>query len=542
MMYLIVFIGFASSGLVVFSQLSQIKNGWEAYLETIAIRQSRIMEIQTGFGYGGIIHNYKNYVISGAEKDAEYYHTFSDTTQLAIANYHSTKGITQKEKDALKIISETLYAYDAAFEKYENAYQYGMNIDSVTVTIQLNDGPALMALNDLKAVYDELTAKKNAIIRAKIKTSIYTLIGAIAIGLTLVISLSFILGNRIVKSVEFLKNNLVAISKGDISKKHIKIVYKDEVGAALEAMSEMKTKLREILGMVRETSDNFVNESNQLSSMAQVIADGAGQQAASTEEVSSSIEEMHANIRQNADNAKVTEDIAIHSSESVINGGQSSEVATQSMSDIADKIKIINDIAFQTNILALNAAVEAARAGEHGKGFSVVAAEVRKLAERSKVASEQIEQASKSGVDVSIKAKEQLTSVVPDMQKTVALVQEIASASQEQSSGAEQINNAIQQLNGITQQNAASSEQMASRAGELLIQARQLKRIVSFFKNGESKVKRASRLPSSGDRIKKVSSVQEPLPDSKHASAFEGSVKPILKNNSDKPEEGFEAF
>ncbi|MBU8891949.1 MAG: hypothetical protein KOO66_04170, partial [Bacteroidales bacterium] len=154
------------------------------------------------------------------------------------------------------------------------------------------------------------------------------------------------------------------------------------------------------------------------------------------------------------------------------------------MKEIAEKIQIVNDIAFQTNILALNAAVEAARAGEHGKGFAVVAAEVRKLAERSKVAADEINVVSKSGVEISDKAGKQLEAVVPEMEKTVKLVQEISASSQEQNSGSDQINSAVQQLSQVTQQNAAASEELATSAEELASQADQLKDVISFFNVG----------------------------------------------------------
>jgi len=194
---------------------------------------------------------------------------------------------------------------------------------------------------------------------------------------------------------------------------------------------------------------------------------------------------MVANIQNNSENAKQAEIIALKSAEGIRKGYDSTTYALNSMKKIAEKVSIIGDIAFQTNILALNAAVEAARAGEHGRGFAVVAAEVRKLAERSRLAAEEIDRIIRDSVKIADEAGRLLSEIVPDIEKTARLVQEIAAASMEQNAGAEQINSAIQQLNQITQQNAAASEEMASSAEELNSQAKQLIDIVSFFDIGD---------------------------------------------------------
>jgi len=165
------------------------------------------------------------------------------------------------------------------------------------------------------------------------------------------------------------------------------------------------------------------------------------------------------------------------------------------MKQIADKVTIIGDIAFQTNILALNAAVEAARAGEHGRGFAVVAAEVRKLAEKSQIAAGEINALSKSSVQIAEESGKLLASIVPDIQKTARLVQEITAASIEQNSGAEQINNAINQLNQVTQQNAAAAEEMATSTEELSSQSDQLKDMIAFFKVNQQESSILSNAP-----------------------------------------------
>jgi len=269
------------------------------------------------------------------------------------------------------------------------------------------------------------------------------------------------------------------ISKGDLT---TEIKGKGELDIAL---NEMVENLKRIVSNILSGVQNIASASQQMSSTSQQLSQGANEQAYSIEQVSSSMEQMVANIQQNTDNSQTTEKIAINASTQIKKGSDATNLAVTSMKDIADKIKIVNDISFRTNILALNAAVEAARAGEYGRGFAVVAAEVRKLAERSKVAAEEIDALSKNGVEISESAGSQLTEIVPDIQKTAELVQEIAAASIEQNSGADQISNATTQLSSIAQQNASASEELASSSEELASQSDQLKDTVLFFKVDE---------------------------------------------------------
>ncbi|MCI4624382.1 MAG: methyl-accepting chemotaxis protein [Candidatus Magnetoovum sp. WYHC-5] len=262
----------------------------------------------------------------------------------------------------------------------------------------------------------------------------------------------------------------------------ITVESKDEVGVLLESMKTMVNKLKEVLYDVKQASEQVAAGSTQLSATAGQLSEGASNQAASIEETSSAMEEMTGNIKQNSDNANQTNNIAVKASSDAQEGGKVVNKALEAMRQIADKISIIEEIARQTNLLALNAAIEAARAGEQGKGFAVVASEVRKLAERSQLAAAEISELSASSVSVAERAGEVLGKLVPDIQKTAELVQEIAASSAEQNTGAEQINKAIQQLDRVIQQNASAAEEMASTTEELSSQASLLQDNISFFK------------------------------------------------------------
>ena len=260
----------------------------------------------------------------------------------------------------------------------------------------------------------------------------------------------------------------------------------DEIGKLLSALNAMAVNLRKAMGEVRQVSDYVVSGSQQMSANAEQLSQGASEQAASAEEASSSMEEMGSNIRQNSDNAQQTEKIALKASVDAEEGGRAVAETVIAMKSIADRISIIEEIARQTNLLALNAAIEAARAGEYGKGFAVVAAEVRKLAERSQGAAAEIGQLSTTSVEIAEKAGGLLEGIVPDIQRTAELVQEISAASREQDSGAGQIQKAIQSLDYVIQQNVASAEEMSSTAEELSAQAGQLKSTIAFFNIGET--------------------------------------------------------
>lgn len=251
-------------------------------------------------------------------------------------------------------------------------------------------------------------------------------------------------------------------------------VYKD--------LRIMMMNLGRIVREALQISDSLANASEQFSSGSQKISEWASDQSASTEEVASSMEEIAASIQQNATNADQTKDISIKATKEIKEVSDSFKQTVAQMGTVAEKIKVIGEIVQQTNILALNAAVEASRAGEQGKGFSVVAAEIRKLAEKSGVAAEEIEELTQSSMNIAVQSDELLTGVIPDIEKTSQLVEEIVLSSSEQSQSSEQVNQALQQLNQLVQHNASAAEEMASSSQELTAQAENLRKTMSFFR------------------------------------------------------------
>jgi methyl-accepting chemotaxis protein len=258
----------------------------------------------------------------------------------------------------------------------------------------------------------------------------------------------------------------------------------DETGQVLNAMQQMGEKLRTVIGQVHEGATTLSSASSQLASSASELSQSTSEQAASAEETTASLEEINASISQNAENSRAMELTALKAAGDAEESGKTVGASVEAMKSISEKIMIIEEIAFQTNILALNAAIESARAGEHGRGFSVVASEVRKLAERSQVAAKEIRALAASTVQVAEKSANVINELVPSIRRAADLVHEVAAASNEQALGVAQMNKAMARVDELTQRNATAAEEVASTSEELSSQAESLQSLIAFFRIG----------------------------------------------------------
>ena len=350
------------------------------------------------------------------------------------------------------------------------------------------------AATELSEKHRKIMADKEETITAFARQTALVMFTVVLVTFVVATFVTFAVSRGITRPVKAMADHLgeMAQGGGDLTRR-IEITSQDEVGQMASSFNLFVKKLEEIIGEVRTSSDGIASAATQVATSTASLSQGTSEQAASIEETTSSLEQMSASITQNADNSRQMEQMAVKGARDSEESGSAVRESVVAMKQIAEKISIIEEIAYQTNLLALNAAIEAARAGEHGRGFAVVATEVRKLAERSQTAAQEIGGLAANSVGVAERSGELLRELVPAIKKTSELVQEVTASSREQSSGVTQINQAMTAVDTVTQRNAASAEELSSTAEELAAQSEALQQLMAFFRVGGERISSAAR-------------------------------------------------
>ncbi|MBI4851046.1 MAG: MCP four helix bundle domain-containing protein [Acidobacteria bacterium] len=481
--------------------------------------------------------------IDSQDKVAEYITKWTKQREMLAEDLKSLERLAKlkEDKDIIISMNRNLSIYETGFNKIIGQIRSG------TITTPQQGNQAISEYKDeirqleetAKNFSDENISRMESIIPKVtdlVRGSILVMVFILIVTLLLTGSLAFIITRSISIPILEIVDVSYRFAQGNL-RNDIEVISKDEVGKLQSAIKEMSSKLIQIASEIHYRIATLSSASTQIAGSSQNLSQGTSEQAAAVEETTTSLEQMSASITQNADNSRQLEQMALKSAKDAEESSRAVKETVIAMKSIANKVSIIEEIAYQTNLLALNAAIEAARAGDHGRGFAVVASEVRKLAERSQTSAKEIAGLAEDSVKTAEVSGQLLVELVPSIRKTTDLVQEVSSASREQSIGVSQIYKAMNQVDQVTQTNASSAEELSAMAEELLSQAEALQKLIAFFQIGELSQQNSIYKPTNSSPSQVLTKGQTSKPFNKSVS--KNKIKPSLLAQD---EQDFEPF
>ncbi len=511
--------------LFTYQTLEPVKNNFNHYVESAVHRHDLLLTMRAGFGYGGGIHLFKNYILRGKEKYIERFHASAKQVKQALQQYRQLPDLSTSETQALTTIEDVVNNYTRYLAQARNMVAEGKTARKIDAMVKIDDSPALNAFTVLQKRFDTMTDMYGKALDNNISGMLSQEMGLLTIIVITLLAVLYILKNTITQRIGAAVDTMTDIARGegDLTQR-LDDNGNDEISVLAAQFNAFVEKMAELVGEVSKTSENLFSCMGVVTREAALTGQGVRDQQAELDQVATAMNEMSATVHEVANSAAEAASAANKADQEAINGRKVVAQSVSAIDSLAKEVQraatvmeklradsegisrvmdVIRGIAEQTNLLALNAAIEAARAGEQGRGFAVVADEVRTLASRTQESTAEIQQMveglqggvneamqvmekSRSEAQTGVEETERVQISLEALANAVTTINDsnmqIASAAEEQNQVAQEIDRNIANVSQVAGETAAGAQRTNHSADEMTGLVSDLQKVVNQFK------------------------------------------------------------